>query len=140
NPIRRRRTLHSPIRLPSRPRSRRSSHRPTVRRTPPATGETNREQSPLMGLVRTRPSREILSGDSADVYFARAASIMEREGLDPLVTMEVFARQDATLCGIADAKHLIAHVLAEADLDEVKVEALDDGDHVAPKEVVLRIR
>ncbi len=27
-----------------------------------------------------------------------------------------------------------------SDLDEVKVEALDDGDHVAPKEVVLRIR
>ena len=43
-----------------------------------------------MGMVRTRPSREILSGDSADVYFARAASILETEGLDPLVTMEVF--------------------------------------------------
>ncbi|MEA2606153.1 MAG: hypothetical protein QOI00_910, partial [Chloroflexota bacterium] len=46
-----------------------------------------------MGLVRTRPSREILSGDSADVYFARAESVLEREGLDPIVTMEVFARQ-----------------------------------------------
>ena len=66
-----------------------------------------------MGLVRTRPSREILSGDSADVYFARAASIMEREGLDPVVTMEVFARQEAVLCGIDEAKNLIGHVLAE---------------------------
>ena len=53
-----------------------------------------------MGVVRIRPSREILSGDSADVYFARAARILEREGLDPVVTMEVFARQDAVLCGI----------------------------------------
>jgi nicotinate phosphoribosyltransferase len=93
-----------------------------------------------MGLVRTRPSREILSGDSADVYFARAASILEREGLDPIVTMELFARQDAILCGIDEAKNLLGHVLADADLEETKVESLDDGDAIAPKEVVLRIR
>ncbi len=93
-----------------------------------------------MGLVRIRPSREILSGDSADVYFARAASILEREGLDPVVTMEVFARQDAVLCGIDEAKNLIGHVLADCDPDEVKVEALDDGDRIGPKEIVLRIR
>jgi nicotinate phosphoribosyltransferase len=93
-----------------------------------------------MGIVRTRPSREILSGDSADVYFARAASILEREGLDPLVTMEVFARQEAILCGIDEAKNLIGHVLATANPDETRVEALSDGDRIAPKEIVLRIR
>jgi len=48
-----------------------------------------------MGIARSRPSMEILSGDSADVYFARAESILEREGLDPLVAMEVFARESA---------------------------------------------
>src|SRR5690349_18059720 len=93
-----------------------------------------------MGLVRSRPSREILSGDSADVYFARAATIMEREGLDPVVTMEVFAREDAVLCGIDEAKNLIGHVLAECDPGETRVEALNDGDRISPKEVVLRIR
>ena len=93
-----------------------------------------------MGLVRTRPSREILSGDSADVYFARAESVLEREGLDPIVTMEVFARQDAVLCGIDEAKNLIGHVLATADPAETQVEALSDGDRIGPKEVVLRIR
>jgi nicotinate phosphoribosyltransferase len=92
-----------------------------------------------MGLVRTRPSREILSGDSADVYFARAESILQREGLDPVVTMEVFARQDAVLCGIDEAKNLIGHVLADCDPSEATVEALDDGDRIGPKEVVLRI-
>ena len=92
-----------------------------------------------MGLVRTRPSREILSGDSADVYFARAESVLEREGLDPIVTMEVFARQDAVLCGVDEAKNLIGHVLAGADLEETKVEALSDGDRIGPKEIVLRI-
>ena len=92
-----------------------------------------------MGLVRTRPSREILSGDSADVYFARAETVLEREGLDPVVTMEVFARQDAVLCGIDEAKNLIGHVLATADPIETQVEALSDGDRISPKEVVLRI-
>ena len=93
-----------------------------------------------MGIQRASPSTEILSGDSADVYFARAASILEREGLDPLVTMEVFARQEAILCGIDEAKNLIGHVLATADLSETTVEALSDGDRIGPKEVVLRIR
>jgi nicotinate phosphoribosyltransferase len=93
-----------------------------------------------MGLKRARPSHEILSGDSADVYFARAESILEREGLDPVVTMEVFTRQHAVLCGIDEAKNLLGHVLASADPAETSLEALDDGDAIGPKEIVLRIR
>ncbi len=79
-PTRRSRTLHSP---PLR----------TSRRARPPTS-TTRERDRLMGMRRPRPSHEILSGDSADVYFARAEAILEREGLDPLVTMEVFTRED----------------------------------------------
>ena len=93
-----------------------------------------------MGILRVRPSNEILSGESADVYFARAESILEREGLDPMVVMEVFSRQAGILCGIDEAKNLMGHVLGDADPSEVAVEALDDGDAFAPKEVVLRIR
>ena len=93
-----------------------------------------------MAIRRARPSREILSGDSADVYFARAETVLDREGLDPVVTMEVFARADAILCGIDEVKNLLAHVLKDADPSEVTIEALDDGDPISPKEVVLRIR
>ena len=81
-----------------------------------------------MGLTRSRPSHEILSGDSADVYFARAESILDKEGLDPLVTMEVFTRQDAVLCGIDEARNLLGHVLAGADPAETMLETLHDGD------------
>ncbi len=91
-----------------------------------------------MGLQRTRPSSEILSGATADVYFARANSILDREGLDPFVTMEVFCREDAVLCGIGEATNLIGHVLANEP--DAIVEAMEDGDLVTPKEVVLRIR
>ncbi len=93
-----------------------------------------------MRLKPHRPSREILSGESADVYFARATRILEREGLDPVVTLEVFSRGGGVLCGIDEAKNLLAHALEHADPDEVVVEGLDDGDLFSPKEVVLRIR
>jgi nicotinate phosphoribosyltransferase len=93
-----------------------------------------------VGLQRARPSVEILSGDSADVYFARAESILEREGRDPVVSMEVFARQDAILCGIDEAKNLLGHVLATTDPTETTIEALSDGDSISSKEIVLRIR
>lgn len=88
--------------------------------------------------VRRRPSRDILSGESADVYFSRAEEILSKEGMDPMVAMEVFCRRDAILCGIDEVKVLLAHVFS--DDDDVVVESLSDGDRVAPKEVVLRIR
>jgi nicotinate phosphoribosyltransferase len=92
-----------------------------------------------MVVRRSRPSAEILTGESADVYFARADRILQREGLDPVVTMEVFARRDAMLCGIDEVKNLLAHVLGTSDPGEVVVEALSDRDEIAPKEIVLRI-
>jgi nicotinate phosphoribosyltransferase len=93
-----------------------------------------------MGLTRSRPSHEILSGDSADVYFARAESILASEGRDPLVTMEVFAREAGILCGVDEARNLLGHVLASADARETQLESLNDGDAIEPKEIVLRIR
>src|SRR5574340_344697 len=93
-----------------------------------------------MHQVRIRPSREVLAGDSADVYFARAERILEREGMDPAVTIEIFSRENALLCGISEAKTLLSHVLADVDPAGYTVEALDDGDTFDVKEVVLRIR
>ena len=91
-------------------------------------------------MQRRRPSSAILSGDSADVYFARADEVLAKEGLDPTVVMEVFARGDAILCGIDEAKILLAHTLGDCPPDLVVVEALSDGDSITAKEVVLRIR
>ena len=52
--------------------------------------------------------------------------------------MEVFCREDAILCGMGEATNLLGHVLANEP--GVIVEAMQDGDVVTPKEVVLRIR
>src|SRR5206468_1785948 len=145
-PIRTRRPRHRP----SAPRTRREAQgrnceRPIAALPPPVLLGAVRSPRPqgrrscLMAVRRSRPSREILSGESADVYFARADRILDREGLDPVVTMEVFGRRDAVLCGIDEVKHPLGHVLATGDPAEVTVEALEDGDAIAPKEIVLRI-
>jgi nicotinate phosphoribosyltransferase len=89
---------------------------------------------------RQPPSTIILSGDSADVYFRRASEILASADLDPMVVMEIFTRRSAVLCGIDEAKTLLAHALADEPPDAVQVEGLADGDVISPKEVVLRIR
>ncbi len=90
--------------------------------------------------VRRRPSRAILDGDSADVYFYRAQEVLKREGINPVVVMEVFSRQSGVLCGIDEAKTLLAHALRDAAPGEVTLEALSDGDLFTDREIVLRIR
>ena len=85
-------------------------------------------------------SDAVLSGDVSDVYFMRASEILEREGLDPLVAMEIFSRGSGVLAGIDEAKALLATVLADAPAGEASVESLDDGDTFSSKEVVMRIR
>lgn len=63
-------------------------------------------------MQRRRPSREILTGESADVYFARADEILAAEGLDPLVTMEVFSRRSGLLCGVRAGLALLIRQVA----------------------------
>lgn len=89
-----------------------------------------------------RPLAAVLGGESADVYFLRTEQVLAAEGRNPIVSMEVFARVDgATLCGIDEVKGLLAVALeADAAASRATVWALADGDRIAAKEVVLRIR
>ena len=77
-----------------------------------------------------------LAGDTADVYFLRTVEILKKEGINPVVTMEVFPRRDGILCGIDQVKALLRQVLPKEDSE---VWALDEGQSFRRKEVVLRI-
>ena len=44
---------------------------------------------------RFQPAADVLAGETADVYFERARRILAAEGMDPVVTMEIFAREEA---------------------------------------------
>jgi nicotinate phosphoribosyltransferase len=77
-----------------------------------------------------------LRGDTADVYFLRTVEILKREGINPVVTMEVFPQRDGILCGIEEVKALLRHVLPDKGAE---VWALEEGQPIAKKEVALRI-
>jgi nicotinate phosphoribosyltransferase len=80
-------------------------------------------------------SDAILSGDTADVYFSRTLTILGKEGLDPIVVMEIFPGRDGILCGINEVVDLLRQAAPAAQVD-----ALDEGAAMSAKEVVLRIR
>ena len=87
------------------------------------------------------PAQNVLSGDTADVYFERTHLILQAEHLDPVVTMEVFSRQEGILCGSGEVQAYLREIVASAEIrsPEPIVEALADGDPFSAKEVVLRI-
>jgi len=85
---------------------------------------------------KTAPSiYAALSEDRADVYFARTQTILQKEGLDPVVTMEIFPSRDGVFCGIKEVLELLATVLPE----DGEVWTLDEGDLMSDHEIVLRI-
>jgi nicotinate phosphoribosyltransferase len=87
------------------------------------------------------PADDVLSGETADVYFERARRILAAEGLDPVVTMEIFCRADAILCGAEEAIAYLREILGNGKRLEPApvVESLHDGDPISSKEVVMRI-
>lgn len=81
-------------------------------------------------------SDAILSGDTADIYFQRTREILQREAIDPIVTMEIFPSRDGILCGLREALALLNRVLPA----DAQVWALTEGAPMRAKEIVLRIR
>ena len=98
------------------------------------------EQAPARATPHFPTAADVLSGETADVYFDRARTVLGAEGLDPVVTMEIFSRGEGVLCGAEEALTYLREIFSEADGDpEPLVESLHDGDRFASKEVVMRI-
>jgi nicotinate phosphoribosyltransferase len=83
-----------------------------------------------------KPSEAVLSGETADIYFARTVEILRLEGINPVATMEFFASRAGVLCGMEEVKALLLRVLPR---DNSEAWALAEGDNIKPKEVVLRV-
>jgi len=82
------------------------------------------------------PSEAILSGETADIYFARTVDILRHEALNPVATLEVFSSRAGVLCGMEEVKALLSRILPK---DNCEVWALAEGEAMKEKEVVLRI-
>lgn len=81
------------------------------------------------------PSPSVISGETADIYFARTVEVLAKEGRNPVATMEVFPGRDGLLCGMSEVKTLLERVLPTGS----QVWALPEGSAIKRKEVVLRI-
>lgn len=77
----------------------------------------------------------VLSGDSADVYFLRTREVMEKAGLNPRASMELFPARDGLLCGMREVIALLKRVLPP----DGEVWGLEEGQTMSRKETVLRI-
>lgn len=83
------------------------------------------------------PVDEIRSGYFSDSYFVRSQNILDNDGYNPHVVMQVFQRQHAVLCGI---DHAIAILKTCArNPEELEIRALFDGDRLEPWDTVLTI-
>jgi nicotinate phosphoribosyltransferase len=93
------------------------------------------------------PVEKMREGYYSDTYFNRARDIMRADGHHPRVRMQVFQRSSAVLCGIDEALAILRlcsgyHEPGGAWVDgweNLRVNALHDGDAIAPYETVLTV-
>lgn len=70
-------------------------------------------------------------------YFLKTEKIIKEKFPNTIVTMQWFTRKDSRLCGVDEAIALL-HTFAKNPQD-LKIEALNDGDYVSPMEPVLKV-
>lgn len=82
-------------------------------------------------------SEAVLKGETADIYFDHTLSILRKENINQVAVMEFFPGRAGILCGMEEVKALLQKVLSGV---ECEVWALQEGDAMDAKEVVLRIK
>ena len=83
------------------------------------------------------PVEKMRAGYYTDKYFTRARDVLVADRHRPHVTMQVFGKQHALLGGMDEAIAILK--LCAIEWPELVVQALYDGDEIAPWETVLQI-
>ena len=82
-------------------------------------------------------ARQVLVGDTADIYLHRTLTILRSESINPDVAMEFVPTEDCVFAGIGEVVPLLSRVLPDTGRE---VWALPEGSSVEAGEVCLRIR
>lgn len=93
------------------------------------------------------PLEKMRQGYYSDVYFNRAKEILEKDKCNTIVTMQVFQKNEAVLCGIDEAIAILKLCSGYAGgskkwikgWNKLKVKALYDGDKIKPYQTVMII-
>ena len=101
---------------------------------------------PLRPAARVPPERfalpvdRIRAGYYSDKYFVRTREVLQGSGRDPVVTMQVFQKEQAWLGGIDEAIAILKLGLTDGcRWNDLEVRALHDGDRIEPRESVMFI-
>jgi nicotinate phosphoribosyltransferase len=93
-----------------------------------------------------RFDERMADGYYADRYFVLTAAVIVHAGLDPVVTVQVFAKGAGVLAGIYESLRMLQTQLAvnpatgaRYTLDDLTIDTLVDGDVVVPWEPVMHI-
>lgn len=85
-------------------------------------------------LLYSASHEEIRIGATTDIYFVKTQEILCQKGLaDTEVTAEIFGRREGILAGVNEAMALLKDC-------PVEVWALEEGEAISSKEVVMRIK
>ncbi len=83
--------------------------------------------------LRSATHEEILQGATSDVYFQKTFDLLRLAGReDTPVVAEIFGRREGILAGVSEVLEVLRN-------HPVRVDALQDGDRISPKEVVMRL-
>jgi nicotinate phosphoribosyltransferase len=92
------------------------------------------------------PVDRIRAGYYSDAYFVHTKTLLESEGEHPHVTVQVFQKRDSVLGGIDEAIAILKTCSGRSEngewvpgWDRLQVQALREGDRIAPRETVLTI-
>ena len=92
------------------------------------------------------PVDRIRAGYYSDAYFVYTRELLEAEGEHPHVTMQVFQKEASVLGGIDEAIAVLKSCAGrivngefQPGWDQLVVQALREGDRIAPRETVLTI-
>ncbi len=86
------------------------------------------------------PAERMRSGYYSDKYFVRTRDVLMSEGIDRVVTMQVFQKHSAWLGGIDEAIAILKLCLTPGySWSDLEVRALRDGDRIHPWEPVMHI-
>jgi nicotinate phosphoribosyltransferase len=93
------------------------------------------------------PVERIRQGYYSDAYFAYTKQVLEEQGYQPRVTMQVFQKQHSLLGGIDEAIAVLKLCTGRQGpdgewllgWDQLEVQALREGDSINPRESVLMI-
>ena len=92
------------------------------------------------------PVEKIREGYYTDAYFNFTKQLLEEQGRQPTVTMQVFQKKEAVLGGVDEAIAVLKQCAGrgketgwEPGWDRLHVHALREGDEIAPWETVMTI-